>query len=74
MKDTVLTYENALERAGSQGALEAKIRNCEHFKIGRGVYATSEHSDPLAVAHALYPDAVITMDSTLASCGLTDAP
>lgn len=70
----MLTYENALERAGSRGALEAKVKNGELFRIDRGVYATSKHPDPLVVAHALYPDAVITMDSALASYGLTDIP
>lgn len=74
MKDTVLTYESALERAGSRSALEAKVKNRELFKIDRGVYASSEHPDPLVVAHALYPDAIITMDSALASYGLTDVP
>lgn len=74
MKDTVLTYESALERAGSRSALEAKVKNRELFKIDRGVYASSEHPDPLVVAHALYPDAIITMDSALSSYGLTDVP
>ena len=74
MKDTVLTYESALERAGSRSAFEAKVKNRELFKIDRGVYASSEHPDPLVVAHALYPDAIITMDSALASYGLTDVP
>ena len=74
MEDTVLTYESALKSVGSRSALEAKVRNGELFKIDRGIYATSEHPDPLVVAHTLYPDAVITMDSALASYGLTDVP
>lgn len=74
MRDVVLTYESALEEAGSRGALETKVRNGDLFKIGRGIYASSEYPDPLVVAHALYPDAVITMDSALASYGMTDVP
>lgn len=74
MKDVVLTYESALEEAGSRGALETKVRSGELFKIGRGIYSASEHPDPLVVAHVLYPNAVITMDSALASYGLTDVP
>lgn len=74
MKDVVLTYESALEEAGSRGALETKVRSGELFKIGRGIYSSSEHPDPLVVAHVLYPDAVITMDSALALYGLTDVP
>ena len=74
MRDVVLTYESALEEAGSRGALETKVRNGDLFKIGRGIYASSEYPDPLVVARALYPDAVITMDSALASYGMTDVP
>lgn len=74
MKDEVLTYESALEKAGSRGAFETKVRSGGLFKIGRGIYSSSEHPDPLVVAHVLYPDAVITMDSALASYGLTDVP
>lgn len=72
MNETVMTYESAVNQAGSRSALEVKVENGELFKIDRGIYATVEHPDPLVVAHVIYPKAVVTMDSALYLYGLTD--
>lgn len=74
MNEAVMTYERAVEQAGSRSALGAKIDNGELFRIGRGIYSTTEHPDPLVVAHVSYPNSVITMDSALFLYGLTDVP
>lgn len=74
MAETVLTYERALEQAGSRRRLQANVSDGKLFKVGRGVYATVEHPDPLVVAHVVYPNAVVTMDSALFAYGLTDVP
>lgn len=42
------------------------------FKISRGLYSDERHPDPNAVICALYPQAVLTMDSAFYLHGLTD--
>ena len=74
MSETVMTYETAVKQVGSRSALETKVDDGKLFKIGRGIYATTKHPDPLVVAHITYPNAVITMDSALYFYSLTDAP
>ncbi len=69
-----MTYEKAVQQAGSRSALDTKIDSGELFKISRGIYSTTEHPDPLAVAYVTYPNSVITMDSALYFYGLTDIP
>ena len=72
MKYTVMTYETALETAGSEYMLVKLIDSGELCKIDRGVYSTREHPDPLVLAGVLYPNAIVTMDSALYAHGLTD--
>lgn len=72
MAETVLTYEDALQQTGSRSALEGKVENGELYRVDRGIYASSAHPDPLVLAHVLYPEAIITMDSALHAYGLTD--
>ncbi|WP_172135349.1 hypothetical protein [Adlercreutzia sp. ZJ473] len=72
MKTAVMTYRQALAKAGSDYRLERMLDAGELHKIERGAYSTIAHPDPLVIAHVLYPDAVITMDSALYAYGLTD--
>lgn len=72
MDNAVMTYEQALEDAGSAFLLKKKLESKELHKLTRGAYSKTEHPDPLVLAHVLYPEAVITMDSALYAHDLTD--
>lgn len=72
MMPTVMTYEQALEDAGSPFLLKKKLESNELYKLSRGAYSKIEHPDPLVLAHVLYPESVVTMDSALYAYGLTD--
>lgn len=72
MESSVLTYEDALRLTGSKFLLSKAVKDGDLHKLGRGLYSTTEHPDPLVVAHVLYPEGVITMDSALYEHGLTD--
>lgn len=67
-----MTYEQALADAGSAFLLKKKLESKELHKLTRGAYSKIEHPDPLVLAHVLYPEAVITMDSALYAHDLTD--
>ena len=73
MDNAVMTYEQALADAGSAFLLKKKLESKELHKLSRGAYSKIEHPDPLVLAHVLYPEAVITMDSALYAHDLTDA-
>lgn len=72
MENAVMTYEQALADAGSAFLLRKKLKSKELHKLSRGAYSKVEHPDPLVLAHVLYPEAVVTMDSALYAHGLTD--
>ena len=72
MDNAVMTYEQALADAGSAFLLKKKLESKELHKLTRGAYSKIEHPDPLVLAHVLYPEAVITMDSALYAHDLTD--
>ena len=71
MDNAVMTYEQALADAGSAFLLKKKLESKELHKLTRGAYSKIEHPDPLVLAHVLYPEAVITMDSALYAHDLT---
>lgn len=72
MLPAVMTYEQAVEDAGSPFLLRKRLGSGELYKLSRGVYSKTEHPDPLVLAHVLYPESVVTMDSALYAHGLTD--
>lgn len=72
MGRTVMTYEEALAETGSPFLLKKSLATEELYKLSRGAYSRVKHPDPLVLAHVLYPDAVVTMDSALYAYGLTD--
>jgi hypothetical protein len=74
MTQTVLTYKEALSEAGSRYNLNQLIKNGNLHNIARGIYSTAKNPNPFPLAYALYPNAVITMDSALFTYGLTDTP
>lgn len=72
MEKSIFTYEEALYEIGSKSRLNQKVRDGGLFKIERGAYSTVSSPNPLVVAHVVYPDGVVTMDSALFAYGLTD--
>lgn len=72
MNNALLTYEQALEQAGSKYLLSKAVADKTLYKINRGLYSRIPYPNPLTVACANYPDGIITMDSALYEHGLTD--
>ena len=72
MTATLLKYEQALAKCGSRNRLKEALDASQLFKIEKGLYSTKPHPDSLVIASALYPNAVITMDSAFYAYGLTD--
>lgn len=72
MVNCVMRYEEALSDAGSPFLLRKKLESNELYKLSRGAYSKIKHPDPLVLAHVLYPESVVTMDSALYAYGLTD--
>lgn len=72
MNGTVMTYDEALKKTGSNYRLGLALDHGDLYKIARGVYSTEKNSDPYLVATSKYPHAIITMDSAFYIHGLTD--
>lgn len=72
MENAILTYEQALARTGSDYRLSQALKRGLFHKVARGTYSTERHPDPYLLAHALYPEAVVTLDSAFFIYGLTD--
>ena len=65
-------YDDMLRRYGSAYQIGKAVDSCAVYKIARGLYSDERHPDPNAVACALWPQAVLTMDSSFYLHGLTD--
>ena len=65
-------YDDMLDRFGSAYQIGKAVDSSELFKVARGLYSSERHPDPNAVVCALYPQAVLTMDSAFYLHGLTD--
>jgi len=65
-------YDEMLERYGSAYQIGRAVRSGTVHKVARGVYSDERHPDPAAVVCALYPQAVLTMESAFYLHGLTD--
>lgn len=61
-----------LARYGSAYQIGRAVDSGALFKIARGLYSDERHPDPNAIVCALYPQAVLTMDSAFYLHGLTD--
>lgn len=68
----VYRYEDMIDRYGSAYGVRRAVTSGDVVKVGRGVYSDERHPDPNAVACALWPQAVLTMDSAFYLHGLTD--
>lgn len=66
------SYDDMLERYGSAYQIGKAVDSGGLFKVARGLYSDERHPDPNAVVCALYPQAVLTMDSAFYLHGLTD--
>ena len=65
-------YDDMLRRYGSAYQIGKAVDSGAIYKIARGLYSDERHPDPNAVACALWPQAVLTMDSAFYLHGLTD--
>lgn len=65
-------YDDMLRRYGSAYQIGKAVKSGAVYKIARGLYSDERHPDPNAVACALWPQAVLTMDSAFYLHGLTD--
>ncbi|HAM14789.1 MAG TPA: hypothetical protein DCP91_02780 [Eggerthellaceae bacterium] len=65
-------YDDMLRRYGSAYQIGKAVKSGAVCKIARGLYSDERHPDPNAVACALWPQAVLTMDSAFYLHGLTD--
>ena len=65
-------YDDMLGRYGSAYQIGKAVDSGAIYKIARGLYSDERHPDPNAVACALWPQAVLTMDSAFYLHGLTD--
>lgn len=68
----IYTYEEMVSRCGSAYQIARAVDSGNVFKVSRGIYSDVRHPNPNAVACALYPHAVLTMDSAFCLHGLTD--
>jgi predicted transcriptional regulator of viral defense system len=65
-------YDDMLACYGSAYQVGKAVDSGAFFKIARGLYSDERHPDPNSVICALYPQAVLTMDSAFYLHGLTD--
>ena len=65
-------YTNMLERYESAYQIGRAVESGQIFKVARGLYSDERYPSPNAVVCALYPQAVLTMDSAFYLHGLTD--
>lgn len=65
-------YDDMLRRYGSAYQIGKAVDSGAVYKIARGLYSDERHPNPNAVACALWPQAVLTMDSAFYLHGLTD--
>ena len=68
----IYTYKEMVSRYGSAYQIARAVDSGNVFKVSRGIYSDVRHPNPNAVACALYPHAVLTMDSAFYLHGLTD--
>lgn len=66
------SYEDMLEKYGSAYQIDKATNSGVVYKIARGLYSNERHPNPNSIACALYPQAVLTMDSAFFLHGLTD--
>lgn len=68
----LFSYDDMLERYGSAYRIGRAVAAGSVHKVARGLYSDERHPDPNAVVCALYPQAVLTMDSAFYLHDLTD--
>ena len=66
------SYADMIETYGSAYQIAKAVESGALFKVARGLYSDERHPDPSAVVCALWPQAVLPMDSAFYLHGLTD--
>lgn len=69
----IYTYNECLEKYGSDYQIKKRLNNKELFKIEAGVYADTDMVSDIAVIASKYPNAVVTMNSAFYYHDLTDS-
>lgn len=65
-------YDQALVRFGSAYQISKAVDSRLIYKVERGLYSDERHPNPNTVVCALYPQAVLTMETAFYLHGLTD--
>ncbi len=68
----ILTYNQCLEKYGSDYHMKKIIDSGAIYKIEKGIYSDESHVSELAVITFKYPDAVFTLNSAFYFYDLTD--
>ena len=66
------SYTEMLEKYGSAYQIKRAVDSGALYKVARGLYSDERNPAPEVIVCALYPQAVITMDSAFYFHGLTD--
>ncbi len=68
----IYRYIDIVDTYGSAYQIDKAVEAGSLYKLARGVYSDERHPDPNSMICALYPQAVLTMDSAFYLHGLTD--
>lgn len=68
----VFSYENCIQKYGSDYRIKKAVSRKELYKIEKGVYSDEQYSSELSIITLKYPKAVFTMESAFYYYDLTD--
>lgn len=66
------TYEQCIDKYGSNYQLEKKLHNEELYKVEKGIYSDKKNVMEIEIIIKKYPKAIFTMDSAFYFHSLTD--
>lgn len=66
------TYQECMDKYGSDYKIKKEIKNKNLFCKEKGIYSDKEYVSELAVISKKYPDAIFTLNSAFYYQGLTD--
>lgn len=66
------TYQECIEKYGSDYQMRKVIENGELFQLEKGIYSDTQYATEEEILAKKYPDAILTMDSAFYHYGLTD--
>lgn len=66
------TYQECIEKYGSDYQMRKVIEKGELFKLEKGIYSDIQYATEEEILAKKYPEAILTMDSAFYHYGLTD--